>query len=65
MRRVVCLEFGDPSALRILEEPTPRPRPGEVLVELTPIVPAPRTATRRIWLVSVIAFPCPVEVWCG
>ncbi|MFJ3772312.1 NADPH:quinone oxidoreductase family protein [Streptomyces sp. NPDC090075] len=37
MRRVVCLEFGDPSALRILEEPTPRPRPGEVLVELTAV----------------------------
>ncbi|MFJ9561093.1 alcohol dehydrogenase catalytic domain-containing protein [Streptomyces fuscichromogenes] len=27
----------DPSALRILEEPTPRPRPGEVLIELTAV----------------------------
>jgi NADPH:quinone reductase len=33
MRRVVCEAFGDPLALRVVEEPTPRPGPGEVLIE--------------------------------
>ncbi|MFC4950716.1 zinc-binding dehydrogenase [Pseudonocardia sp. GCM10023141] len=34
MRRVVCSEFGDPELLRVVEEPTPAPGPGEVLVEV-------------------------------
>ncbi|MTD53789.1 NADPH:quinone oxidoreductase family protein [Amycolatopsis pithecellobii] len=33
MRRVVCEAFGDPLALRVVEEPTPWPGPGEVLIE--------------------------------
>src|SRR5262245_44739630 len=37
MRRVICSEFGDPLALRVVEEPTPQPRPGEVLIELTAV----------------------------
>lgn len=32
-RRVVCTELGDPSFLRVVEEPIPLPGPGEVLVE--------------------------------
>jgi NADPH:quinone reductase len=35
MRRVVCKEFSDPVRLELVEEPTPRPGPGEVLVEGT------------------------------
>jgi NADPH:quinone reductase len=34
MRRVVCTEFGDPEGLQVVEEPTPRPGPGEVLIEV-------------------------------
>lgn len=34
MRRVVCTEFGDPGLLQLVEEPTPAPGPGEVLVEV-------------------------------
>lgn len=34
MRRVVCSEFGDPELLTVVEEPTPIPGPGEVVVEV-------------------------------
>ncbi|WP_308257787.1 zinc-binding dehydrogenase [Pseudonocardia lacus] len=34
MRRVVCTEFGDPERLVVVEEPTPRPGPGELLVRV-------------------------------
>ncbi|MFD5128887.1 NADPH:quinone oxidoreductase family protein [Streptomyces olindensis] len=37
MQRVICSEFGDPPVLRVLEEPTPRPRPGEVLIEVAAV----------------------------
>lgn len=32
MRRVVCREFADPERLEVVEEPTPAPGPGELLV---------------------------------
>ncbi|OLM11731.1 MULTISPECIES: NADPH:quinone oxidoreductase family protein [unclassified Pseudonocardia] len=32
MRRVVCREFADPERFELVEEPTPEPGPGEVLV---------------------------------
>lgn len=32
MRRVVCREFSDPERLEVVEEPTPEPGPGELLV---------------------------------
>jgi len=35
MRRVVCTEFGDPERLEVVEEPTPRPGPGELLVRVS------------------------------
>lgn len=34
MLRVVCTEFGDPELLTVVEEPTPAPGPGEVLIEV-------------------------------
>jgi NADPH2:quinone reductase len=34
MQRVVCVEFGDPELLQLVEEPAPTPGPGEVLVEI-------------------------------
>ncbi|WP_228044127.1 NADPH:quinone oxidoreductase family protein [Streptomyces ferrugineus] len=34
---MICSEFGDPPALQVLEEPTPQPRPGEVLIEVTAV----------------------------
>jgi NADPH2:quinone reductase len=34
MRRVVCKEFSDPVRLELVEELTPRPGPGEMLVEV-------------------------------
>lgn len=37
MRRVMCSEFGDPLTLRVVEEPTPQPGPGEVLVEVAAV----------------------------
>lgn len=33
MRRIVCTEYGAPEALSVVQEETPRPGPGEVLVE--------------------------------
>ncbi|WP_185995919.1 NADPH:quinone oxidoreductase family protein [Nocardioides campestrisoli] len=32
MRRIVCTELGDPGLLRLVEDPTPRPGTGQVLV---------------------------------
>lgn len=37
MRRVVCSEFGDPLALKVLEGPTPQPGPREVLIEVSAV----------------------------
>lgn len=34
MRRMVCTAFGDPERLHLVEEPTPEPGPGEVLIEI-------------------------------
>lgn len=34
MRRVICNQFSDPVRLEVIEEPTPQPGPGEVLVEV-------------------------------
>lgn len=34
MLRVVCTEFGAPELLTIVDEPTPQPGPGEILVEV-------------------------------
>ncbi len=34
MRAMVCEELGDPSVLKIVEQPVPRPGPGEVLVRI-------------------------------
>ncbi|MFF0699987.1 NADPH:quinone oxidoreductase family protein [Streptomyces tendae] len=34
---MICSEFGDPLALRVAEEPTPSPLPGEILLELTAV----------------------------
>ncbi|MCE3553608.1 NADPH:quinone oxidoreductase family protein [Pseudonocardia sp. RS11V-5] len=34
MLRVVCTEFGDPELLTVVEEPTPAPGHGEVLIEV-------------------------------
>ena len=33
MRRMHCVELGDPTLLQLAEEPTPRPAPGEALIE--------------------------------
>ncbi|BBF99229.1 MULTISPECIES: NADPH:quinone oxidoreductase family protein [Pseudonocardia] len=34
MRRVLCQEFADPERLTVVQEPDPRPGPGQVLVEV-------------------------------
>jgi NADPH2:quinone reductase len=40
MRRVVCREFTEPPTLDVLDEPTPEPGPGEVLVEVDSVAVA-------------------------
>ncbi len=40
MRRVVCREFVEPPQLDVVEEPTPEPGPGEVLVEVDSVAVA-------------------------
>lgn len=40
MRRVVCREFAEPPRLEVIEEPTPEPGPGEVLVEVDSVAVA-------------------------
>lgn len=32
MQRILCTEFGDPTSLRLVEEPTPAPGPGELVI---------------------------------
>lgn len=33
MHRMLCTEFGDPQLLELIEEPTPTPGPGEIVIE--------------------------------
>ncbi len=40
MRRVVCREFAEPPRLDVVEEPTPEPGPGAVLVEVDSVAVA-------------------------
>lgn len=40
MRRVVCREFAEPPQLDVVDEPTPEPGPGEVLVEVESVAVA-------------------------
>ncbi len=40
MRRVVCREFAEPPQLEVVDEPTPEPGPGEVLVEVVSVAVA-------------------------
>lgn len=40
MRRMVCREFAEPPRLDVVDEPTPEPGPGEVLVEVDSVAVA-------------------------